>query len=93
MPQARELAHEYHRNLPSRMRDYLRDVRGISDAVINRHLLGWNGRRITILILGVGRLILHAHVVGTAGELLNMRVPCAFGLIAHFFFNKFLSGI
>src|SRR5205807_8224443 len=42
------LAQEYHRNLPERLRDYLRQERGISDAVIDRFLLGWNGSRITI---------------------------------------------
>src|SRR2546425_10636083 len=44
------LAQEYHRNLPQRIRDYLRQVRGFSDAVIDRYLLGWNGSRITIPI-------------------------------------------
>jgi DNA primase len=50
MPERMELAEEYHRNLPERIRDYLRQVRGISDTVIDRHLLGWNGSRITIPI-------------------------------------------
>jgi DNA primase len=50
MPESLELAEEYHRNLPQRLRDYLRENRGISDAIIDRFLLGWNGSRITIPI-------------------------------------------
>lgn len=42
------LAKEYHRNLPERIGDYLRQQRGIADPVIDLHLLGWNGSRITI---------------------------------------------
>lgn len=42
------LAKEYHRNLPARVRDYLRHQRGIADGVVDLHLLGWNGNRITI---------------------------------------------
>jgi DNA primase len=44
------LAHakEYHRNLSSRIRTYLHDQRGIADVVIDLHLLGWTGNRITI---------------------------------------------
>jgi DNA primase len=41
---------EYHRNLPERIRDYLRRERGIADEVIDLHFLGWNGQRITIPI-------------------------------------------
>jgi hypothetical protein len=33
-----------------RLREYLRQARGLSDPVIDRHLLGWNGSRITIPI-------------------------------------------
>jgi DNA primase len=43
-------AEQYHRNLPQRIRDYLRQQRGISDPVIDLRLLGWNGSRITIPI-------------------------------------------
>jgi CHC2 zinc finger/Toprim-like len=39
---------EYERNLPERIRTYLRDVRGISDETVRHHLLGWDGHRITI---------------------------------------------
>src|SRR5437867_1014088 len=48
MPDGQNIARQYHRNLPPRVREYLRQVRGISDDVIDRHLLGWNGSRITI---------------------------------------------
>src|SRR5438094_5021543 len=48
MPQELELAREYHRNLPARIRQYLTEARGISGEVIERHLLGWNGSRISI---------------------------------------------
>src|SRR3989442_4585555 len=50
MPEALELAREYHGNLPQRLRDYLREKRGISDTIIDLRLLGWNGSRITIPI-------------------------------------------
>src|SRR5207249_2207134 len=48
MPKELELAREYHGNLPARIRQYLTQDRGISGEVIERHLLGWNGNRITI---------------------------------------------
>jgi DNA primase len=44
-----EEARAFHRCLPQRLWDY-RNARGIPDAVIHRHLLGWNGLRITIPI-------------------------------------------
>jgi DNA primase len=44
-----DLATQYHRALPGRLRAYLNN-RGIGDPVIDRHLLGWNGWRITIPI-------------------------------------------
>jgi DNA primase len=47
-PRAQAL--EYHRNLPERIRDYLRRERGIADEVIDLHFLGWKGQRITIPI-------------------------------------------
>jgi DNA primase len=43
------LAHRYHDTLPLGLRDYL-NHRGITDEVINVHLLGWDGKRITIPI-------------------------------------------
>jgi DNA primase len=48
MPEGLELFREYHRNLLQRIRDYLRATRGIAEAVIDRHLLGWNGSRIAV---------------------------------------------
>jgi DNA primase len=47
----RAQALEYHRNLPERIRDYLRGERGIGDVVIDLHCLGWNGQRIAIPII------------------------------------------
>jgi DNA primase len=40
----------YHRRLPARIRTYLMETRGLSEEVICRFLLGWNGYRITIPI-------------------------------------------
>src|SRR5436190_416766 len=51
MPDSLCLAFEYHRNLPAHVREYLQQARGICAEVIDRHLLGWNGSRITIPIL------------------------------------------
>lgn len=45
----REAALRYHENLAPRLRRYLNE-RGICDEVIDEHLLGWNGQRITIPI-------------------------------------------
>lgn len=42
-----QLAEQLHRSLPPRIRRYL-NGRGIPDRIIDRHLIGWNGRRITI---------------------------------------------
>lgn len=47
----RDRAKLYHRLLPDRIRRYL-NRRGIPDEIINRHLLGWDGRRITIPVFG-----------------------------------------
>ncbi len=38
----------FHRRLPARIRTYLMETRGLSDDVIHRFLLGWNGFRTTI---------------------------------------------
>jgi len=43
------LATNHHKALPGRIRRYLNE-RGISDILIDFHLLGWNGNRITIPI-------------------------------------------
>jgi DNA primase len=45
-----QLVRQYHQNLPEHIRTYLRELRGISDAVIDLAMLGWDGRRITIPI-------------------------------------------
>src|SRR5690242_2322923 len=42
-----ELAAGYHAELSTRIREYL-NARGIPDSMIDRHYLGWSGRRITI---------------------------------------------
>jgi DNA primase len=39
----------YHQRLPQRLRKYLNE-RGIPNPLIHKHLLGWNGQRITIPI-------------------------------------------
>jgi DNA primase len=44
-----DLAIQYHERIPDRIRAYL-NQRGIPDELINRHLLGWNGVRITVPI-------------------------------------------
>jgi len=44
-----DLGRRFHENLPDRIRQYLND-RGIPDELIDRHLLGWNGWRITMPI-------------------------------------------
>src|SRR5213596_2402090 len=44
-----DLAAQYHKALPGRIRRYLND-RGISDVLIDFHLLGWHENRITIPI-------------------------------------------
>jgi DNA primase len=44
-----DVALQYHDALPKRLRQYL-NGRGILDEIINSHILGWNGWRITIPI-------------------------------------------
>src|SRR5215213_8885546 len=44
-----DIAIKYHEALPARIRQYL-NSRGIPDEIIETHLLGWNGWRITIPI-------------------------------------------
>jgi CHC2-type zinc finger protein/Toprim domain-containing protein len=56
----RGVAERYHRDLPPNIRRYLND-RGIPDKTVDKHLLGWSGRRITI------------PVFGREGELLQIR--------------------
>jgi DNA primase len=47
MNDSSDAAVRYHGALPKRLREYL-SGRGLSDDVIDRHLLGWDGSRITI---------------------------------------------
>jgi DNA primase len=54
-PRAR--AERYHRFLPEEIRSYLKG-RGIPATLIERHLLGWNGERITIPVFGPEREVL-----------------------------------
>jgi DNA primase len=54
-PRAR--AERYHRFLPEEIRSYLKG-RGIPATLIERHLLGWNGERITIPVFGPERAVL-----------------------------------
>lgn len=50
MPTYELLARRYHEQLPDHIREYLRTVRGLTDAVIDKYELGWNGSRIVIPI-------------------------------------------
>src|SRR5690242_10275043 len=50
MSEGFQLAREYHCNLPAPVREYLQQARGISPEIIDRHLLDWNGSRITVPI-------------------------------------------
>jgi DNA primase len=49
-----DLAITYHEALPRNIRCYLNNKRGIPDEIIDRHILGWNGWRITIPIFDRG---------------------------------------
>jgi len=44
-----DLALSFHKGLPQRVRQYLNN-RGIPDSIVDSHVLGWNGWRITIPI-------------------------------------------
>lgn len=48
---ARFRAEQYHKALPEEIRRYLQG-RGIADTIIDRQLLGWDGKRISIPIFG-----------------------------------------
>ncbi len=50
MPIYDHLARRYHENLPDKARTYLKIERGLSDDVIEKYQLGWDGQRITIPI-------------------------------------------
>src|SRR5258708_2035506 len=51
---SRVRAEKFHNFLPEEIRSYLKG-RGIPATNIERHLLGWNGERITIPVFGPGR--------------------------------------
>src|SRR6185295_11745381 len=53
----RACAERYYRFLPEEIRSYLKG-RGIPATLIERHLLGWNGERITIPVFGENRKVL-----------------------------------
>jgi CHC2 zinc finger len=53
----REIAAQYHNNLPDEIRSYLRG-RGIPSTIVERELLGWNGERIVIPVFGHEREVL-----------------------------------
>jgi CHC2 zinc finger len=50
-------AEKFHNFLPEDIRSYLKG-RGIPATIIERHLLGWNGERITIPVFGPNREVL-----------------------------------
>jgi DNA primase len=53
----RELAVQYHKNLPDEIRSYLKG-RGIPSTIVEKELLGWNGERIVIPVFGREREVL-----------------------------------
>jgi len=62
-----DLAIKYHEELPARIRAYL-NGRGIPDAIINSHLLGWNGLRITIPIYDRKGQVVYFKLAKDPGE-------------------------
>lgn len=44
------LVKQYHNNLPERIRHWLKNERGLTDEVINKFKLGWDGKALTIPI-------------------------------------------
>ena len=66
----RTIAERYHRALPEEIRDYLKG-RGIPATLIERHLLGWNGERITIPVFNEKRDVIafrYAKITGNPDE-------------------------
>lgn len=47
-----KLAAKWHQQLPQEIRQWLREVRGLSDQIIDRHMIGWTGTRISIPVFG-----------------------------------------
>jgi hypothetical protein len=68
----------FHRRLPARIRTYLMEARGLSEEVIDRFLLGWNGFRITIPVTNLDGAIVGAMAspaTGTPIRALRARRP------------------
>lgn len=63
----REIALRYHRALPDQVRAYLKG-RGIPATVIERHLLGWNGERITIPVFNEKRDVIAFRYAKVGGS-------------------------
>jgi len=52
MKNLKELVERYHNDLPENIKSWLKNERGLSEDVINRFKLGWDGKAITIPIYG-----------------------------------------
>ena len=69
-----DLARKFHYDLPDRIRQYL-NARGISDELIEKHLLGWNGWRITIPIFDRAGNLAFFKQVGKEGSKTDGHLP------------------
>lgn len=50
MKKIEDLVKQYYQNLPQRLRNWLKNKRGLSDEVIDKFKLGWDGKALTIPI-------------------------------------------
>lgn len=50
MEKIKNLVEEYYKNLPERIRDWLKQKRGLNDEIIDRFRVGWDGKALTIPI-------------------------------------------
>lgn len=50
MEKIKDLIEKFHQSLPEKIRYWLREKRGLSDKVIDKFKLGWNGKALTIPI-------------------------------------------
>ncbi len=50
MIQIQKLVEQYHKNLPERIRNWLKAERGLNDEIIEKFKLGWDGKALTIPI-------------------------------------------
>src|SRR2546426_478084 len=81
---ALEIANQYRRAMPDRIRRYL-NRRGIPDTVIELHLVGWNGERITIPIRDGDPLAVPADQVKLDhGERITIPIRDAGGRVLFF---------